>query len=81
MLHYLADTSFIIDLINDRNGRRNFIRHLLKPDVLQRQRFAFAIPRDTLGPPGMLNHAYFAGHSGFLAAGLHHRIALPELPW
>jgi len=25
MPHYLADTSLIIDLINDRSGRRNFM--------------------------------------------------------
>jgi len=31
MPHYLADTSLIIDLINDRGERRNFVRHLLKP--------------------------------------------------
>src|ERR1039457_1346184 len=31
MPHYLADTSLIVDLINDRGGRRNFVRQLLKP--------------------------------------------------
>lgn len=31
MPHYLADTSLIIDLINDRDERRSFIRQLLKP--------------------------------------------------
>jgi predicted nucleic acid-binding protein len=31
MRHFLADTSLIIDLINRQNGRREFIRQLLKP--------------------------------------------------
>jgi predicted nucleic acid-binding protein len=31
MSKFLADTSLIIDLINNRNGRREFIRQLLKP--------------------------------------------------
>ncbi|HUI58322.1 MAG TPA: PIN domain-containing protein [Bryobacteraceae bacterium] len=31
MPDYLADTSLIIDLINGRNDRRNFVRQLLKP--------------------------------------------------
>ncbi|MBZ5618395.1 MAG: PIN domain-containing protein [Acidobacteriia bacterium] len=31
MPHYLADTSLIVDLINDRGDRRNFVRQLLKP--------------------------------------------------
>lgn len=31
MPDYLADTSLIVDLINDRNGRRSFVRQLLKP--------------------------------------------------
>ena len=31
MPSYLADTSLIIDLINDRNGRRHFVRQLLQP--------------------------------------------------
>jgi predicted nucleic acid-binding protein len=30
MAHFLADTSLIIDLINNRNGRREFIQQLLK---------------------------------------------------
>jgi predicted nucleic acid-binding protein len=29
---YLADTSLIIDLINDQSGRREFIKQLLQPD-------------------------------------------------
>jgi predicted nucleic acid-binding protein len=31
MPDFLADTSLIVDLINDRNDRRNFVRQLLKP--------------------------------------------------
>jgi predicted nucleic acid-binding protein len=31
MPHFLADTSLIVDLINGRNDRRNFMRQLLKP--------------------------------------------------
>jgi tRNA(fMet)-specific endonuclease VapC len=31
MPRYLADTSLIIDLINDQRGRRDFARGLLKP--------------------------------------------------
>jgi predicted nucleic acid-binding protein len=31
MPNYLADTSLIVDLINDRNGRRAFARQLLQP--------------------------------------------------
>jgi predicted nucleic acid-binding protein len=31
MANYLADTSLIIDLINNRNERRQFIQRLLKP--------------------------------------------------
>jgi len=31
MPHFLADTSLIVDLINDRSGRRDFVRRLLKP--------------------------------------------------
>ena len=31
MPNYLADTSFLIDIINDRNGRREFLRELLQP--------------------------------------------------
>ena len=31
MPNFLADTSFLIDIINDRNGRREFLRGLLQP--------------------------------------------------
>jgi predicted nucleic acid-binding protein len=31
MPNFLADTSFLIDIINDRNGRREFLRELLQP--------------------------------------------------
>jgi predicted nucleic acid-binding protein len=31
MPNFLADTSLIVDLINDRNDRGNFVRQLLKP--------------------------------------------------
>jgi predicted nucleic acid-binding protein len=31
MPNYLADTSLILDLINGRNNRRNFVRQLLQP--------------------------------------------------
>lgn len=31
MPNYLADTSLIVDLINDRNSRRGFARQLLQP--------------------------------------------------
>jgi predicted nucleic acid-binding protein len=31
MSRFLFDTSLIIDLINDRSGRRDFVRRLLKP--------------------------------------------------
>ena len=31
MPNFLADTSLIVDLINDRTDRRNFVRELLKP--------------------------------------------------
>jgi predicted nucleic acid-binding protein len=32
MAHYLADTSLIIDLINDQSGRREFIKQLLQAE-------------------------------------------------
>jgi predicted nucleic acid-binding protein len=31
MPNFLADTSFLIDIINDRNGRREFLSDLLQP--------------------------------------------------
>jgi predicted nucleic acid-binding protein len=31
MPNFLADTSFLIDIINDRNGRREFLLELLQP--------------------------------------------------
>ena len=31
MPNFLADTSFLIDIINDRNGRREFLREVLQP--------------------------------------------------
>jgi hypothetical protein len=31
MPNFLADTSFLIDVINDRNGRREFLSDLLQP--------------------------------------------------
>ena len=31
MPNFLADTSFLIDIINDRNVRREFLRELLQP--------------------------------------------------
>ena len=31
MPNFLADTSLLIDIINDRSGRREFLRELLQP--------------------------------------------------
>jgi predicted nucleic acid-binding protein len=31
MPSFLADTSFLIDIINDRDGRREFLHELLQP--------------------------------------------------